>query len=284
MALDSLSIIIQNNGAEIRRRGNHALRVLAKRGRIAVNTSETAVRESIPVAEYVKGSFVPLSHLPHGWELHSAIPLSPAEERGMVREPAQAIPASIVERLGKVRVLVVPFVACTDNGDAISFSKPKGETHSAVWVESGERIDLVLPCRELDPHDTGFEFLASVAELLRPKLTSAELERYTQLLEAELRSGVPGEIDEEATAAKRTIEANRFRRRLIHEPFERYRDVSFVSTVAEYMHGLWHDVQIRVGPDHLPVPQLRSRMVLMSEMFPPNAGYQVFSEELRKEE
>jgi hypothetical protein len=251
---------------------------------VKVNTFEVKVRPNIPVAEYVNGTFVPLSQLVLGWELHSAIALTPAEERNMVREPAAAVPATIVERLGKVRVLVVPFIACSDNGDAIAFSKPTGETHSAVWVESDERIDLVLPCRELDAHDTGFEFLASVAELLRPKLSSQEVERYSQLLEAELRSGVQGEIDEESAAAKRSIEGNRFRRRLINEPFDRYRDISFVSTVAEYMHGLWHDVQIRVGPEHLPVPQLRARMVMMSEMFPPNSGYQVFSEEMKREE
>ncbi len=249
-----------------------------------MSTFETPVRESIPVNDYVKGSFVPVSHLANGWELHSAVVLTPAEERTILREPAQAIPASIVERLGKVRVLAVPFVGCTETGDVICFSKPKGETHSAVWVESDDRIDLVLPCRELDPHDTGFEFLASVAELLRVRLTSAELGRFTQLLETEMREGATGEIDEEASAAKRQMAGSRFRRRINHEQFEHYRDVSFTSTLAEYMHGLWHDVQVRIGPEHLPVPQLRRRMVLMAEMFPPNEGYQVFSEELKKVE
>jgi len=249
-----------------------------------VSTFETPVRESIPVADYVKGTFVPLSHLANGWELHSAVALTPAEERGIVRETAQAVPANIVERLGKVRVLLVPFVVCLESGDAISFSKPKGETHSAVWVESSERIDLVLPCRELDAHDTGFEFLATVAELLRPRLTSQEIERYSQLIETELKGEVPGEIDEEALAAKQQIGGSGFRRKFTREHFERYRDASFASTVAAYMHGLWHDVQIRVGPEHLPVPQLRRRMMLMAEMFPPNSGYEVFSEELKKEE
>src|SRR3989442_1637516 len=143
-----------------------------------VATSQSSPRDDIPVAEYVRGNFVPLSHLTHGWELHSALPLTPAEERTMVREPAQAVPASIAERLGKLRVLVVPYVLCLESGAA----------------------------------------------------------------------------------------------------------ASFVSTVAEYMHGLWHDVQIRVGPEHLPVPQLRRRMTLMSEMFPPNTGYRIFSEELEKQE
>jgi hypothetical protein len=227
---------------------------------------------------------VPLSNLPHGWQLHAAVTLSPAEERTMVREPAQAVPGSIAGRLGALRVLIVPYIACFDTGDVIAFNKPKGETHSAVWLEQPERIHLLLPCRELDAHDTGFEFLASVAELLRPRLTPEEVGRYTALVEEELHVGVAGEIDEEALGAKRRITGSRPRRYRNPELFERYRDVSLVSTVAEYMHGLWHDVQIRVGPDHLPLPQLRRRMELVAELFPPNPGYQVFAEELVKEE
>lgn len=216
--------------------------------------------------------------------MHAAVTLTPAEERTMLREPAQAIPATIAERLGRVRVLVVPYVGCFDSGDLVCYSKPKGETHSAVWVETSERIHLVLPCRELDSHDTGFEFLASVAELLRPRLTGDELQRYSQLLEEELRIGVRGEIDEDASAARQPLVASRTLRRRSHQQFERYRDVSFASTVAEYIHGLWHDVQIRLGPEHLPLPQLRRRMTLMAEMFPPNPGYHVFAEELETSE
>jgi hypothetical protein len=42
-------------------------------------------------------------------------------------------------------------------------------------------------------------------------------------------------------------------------------------------------VQIRVGPQHLPLQQLRRRMNLMARLFPPNAGYAVFAKELEEE-
>jgi hypothetical protein len=250
---------------------------------VEVSASQTVTDEAIPVSEYVRRSFVPLSRLAHDWEMHTAVFLTPAEERTMVREPAHAVPASVAQRLGKVRVLMVPFVACMESGDLVCFSKPDGETHSAVWVESDERVNLVLSCRELDSHDTGFEFLASISELLRPRLAAAELEGYTQLLETELQMKVSGEIDEDAAAAKQPLLRNRALRRHSGEHFERYRDTSFASTLAEYMHGLWHDVQIRLGPEHLPYPQIRQRMELMAELFPPNPGYRVFAEELEKQ-
>lgn len=240
-------------------------------------------KDLIPVAEYVQGNFVPISRLTHDWEFHSDVSLSPAEERTMVREPVQAVPAAIAQRLGKVRVLAVPFIACVDTGDVIMRVKPKGEAHTAAWVEASDRINLLLACRELDAHDTGFELLGSVAELLRLRLTHAEEAAFRQLLEEEIRHGVRGEIDEDASTAKQSYLAIRSNRQT-RAQFDRYRDISFVSTAAEYIHGLWHDVQIRVGPDHLPVAQLRRRMDMMAELFPPNPGYAVFDESVQKAE
>ena len=240
-------------------------------------------KDLIPTADYVLGNFVPTSRLTHEWEFHSALSLSPAEERTIVREPVQAIPAAIAQRLGKVRVLAVAYIACLDSGDVISRHKPSGEAHTAAWVETPERINLLLACRELDAHDTGFELLGSAAELLRPRLTVSEVSAYSQILEEEIRHGLRGEIDEDALTAKQAYLASRTGRRS-RAQFERYRDMSFVSTTAEYIHGLWHDVQIRIGPEHLPVAQLRRRMDLMAELFPPNAGYRVFDESMEKVE
>ncbi len=245
-----------------------------------MSQSGTSTPKTIPVADYASREHVPVSHLPHDWELHSAVALTPAEERTMVREPAHAVPEAIARRLGRLRVLVVPYVACSPEGDLVCFSKPEGETHSAVWIETEDCTHLVLPCRELDPHDTGFEFLASVAELLRPKLKPAELQTFTRILEEELRAEVRGEIDEETAAVKQALFRNRSLRGKNSEQFEQYRDAAFVATVAEYLHGLWHDVQIRVGPEHLAVPELRRRMDTLAEMFPPNPGYRVFAENL----
>lgn len=237
--------------------------------------------QPLPVAEYVRREHSPISHLAHDWELHSSTLLSPAEERTMVREPAQAVPDAIATRVGRVRVLLVPYISCTEQADAVCLSKPAGDSHTSVWVDVDGVTNVLLACREMDAHDTGFELLACMAELVRPRFSQTEVEQFDNLLNEELNLGFAGEIDEEALRAKKALNSRGSRRRS-HEEFEKYRDVALVETLAEYMHGLWHDVQIRVGADHLPVPQLRLRMELMARLFPPNEGYHVFDEELEK--
>ena len=238
----------------------------------------------VPVAEYVRAEHSPISHLAHDWELYSAILLSPAEERSMVREPAQAVPNTAAARIGRLRALLVPYISCAPEGDLVNFSKPdSGETHTSVWVEIEGTAHVLLACREMDAHDTGFELLACTAELVRPRLGPSEMGDFEHLLEEELRRGVTGEIDDEAGRAKKALLRRGLRRQSVAE-FGKYCEAAWVATLAEYMHGLWHDVQIRVGPEHLPVAELRRRMELMARLFPPNEGYQVFDEELDRTE
>lgn len=245
-------------------------------------TTQAPAGQIVPIHEYVRQRAGVFSRLAHGWELHSAVLLTPAEERTMVREPAQAVPQKIAERLGPLRILVAPYIGCFKSGDAVCFSKPEGETHTAVWVESDGRTCVVLASKELDAHDTGFEFLASVAHLLVATLNASEMQSYSELLANELSRKVSGEIDPEALEAKQK-----------HlrpaggsdgeSGFAEYRETSLVSTLAEYMHGLWHDVQVRAGPEHLPVRELQNRMMLLAKMFPPNPGYSLFARELESQ-
>jgi hypothetical protein len=244
----------------------------------------TSTGEIIPIDEYIREQTGVFSRLAHGWELRSAVLLTPAEERTMVREPSQAVPEKVAERLGPLRVLVAPYVGCFKSGDAICFSKPEGETHTAVWAEAEGRTHLILASKELDAHDTGFEFLASIAHLLVAKLSRSEMQSYSDLLTAELSRKVPGEIDQEAFDAKQKYLRHAGKHSNAEDRLGAYREASLVSTLAEYMHGLWHDVQVRVGPEHLPVRELRSRMILLSKMFPPNPGYSLFARELEKQD
>ena len=236
----------------------------------------------IPVRRYVEQPLSVDSHLAHGWEFHSATLLAPGEERAMVREPVSAIPAAVARRLTPLRIWVVPYIECLAEGDVVRMEKPAGSTHTAVWEEMPKGLQVVLACREVNAHDTGFELLGATAELLEGRVLPKEIERYRELVERELAEKVPGEIDYETLEAKKKLEQARAGRR--REPtLGSYLALSFSATLAEYMHGLWHDVEIHTGPAHLPVPAIRRRLELMASLFPPNQGYRVFADDFNQE-
>ena len=239
------------------------------------------LKSGAPVREFVRQSLSVVSHLEHKWEYFSAILLSPSEERTIVRDPVGAVPASVASRLAPLRVWVVPYIECLPEGDVVREKKPGGDTHSVVWVEENKTLHVVVACRESNAHDAGFELLAAIGEILQERLSRGERSQYRRLLEQELKDGVPGEIDEDVLEVKKTFLASSTRER--KTKLEDYLAVSFAGTLAEYVHGLWHDVEVRLGPDDLPVPALRRRLELMTNLFPPNEGYQVFAENFERE-
>jgi hypothetical protein len=114
-----------------------------------------------------------------------------------------------------------------------------------------------------------------LGQALWQKLTSEELRKYWRLLDSEFLAGVNGEIDEDALREKRALLGDRISaasgRRL-----ERYGRASFAGTAAEYVHCLWHDVEVVSGPEHLPARQLRRRLELLSGWFPPGHGHKLY--------
>jgi hypothetical protein len=102
------------------------------------------------------------------------------------------------------------------------------------------------------------ELLLCLGQALWERLSETELRAYWMLLFDEISMGVEGEIDEQAFEGKRSLFKTRSHANSA-ERLTRYGRASFAGTAAEYVHCLWHEVTVRTGPDHLPVPcRLRS--------------------------
>ena len=95
-----------------------------------------------------------------------------------------------------------------------------------------------------------------------------QFKAYWELLDAELRAGIEGEIDDEAFTQKRMLLRNRATARS-RSGLQRYVRTSFAETAAEYVHCLWHDVDISTGSEHLPLRQLERRLELLSHWVSP---------------
>ncbi len=201
--------------------------------------------------------------LAHGWLLHAVQPVALEQARAALAEPASAVPDTAASRLGKLRIFAVPYIACGGKQEFVAAEPPQGETHSSLWLENPGRTDLFVSLLDTNEHDAGFELLAALADLLVPRMTNEEFALYAALLERELREAVTGEIDSDALDVKQAATPD-------------YVAVSLASTLAEYMHALWHDVEIRQGEMHLPSRFLRKRFELLRGIFPANPGYVLF--------
>jgi hypothetical protein len=143
------------------------------------------------------------------------------------------------------------------------------------WTIANDGLKVSVTTAGCEGHDVAMELLLCLGQGLWERLSDGELRAYWMILDDEISMGIEGEIDEQALEEKRGL----FERRSRGNNVKRlgcYGRASFAGTVAEYVHCLWHEVTVRSGPDHLPVPQLRRRLERLARWFPPNRGYHLF--------
>jgi hypothetical protein len=202
--------------------------------------------------------------LPHKWRLIAEPHLSAEIVREFIRPAIRAVPRSMARRLPLCVFLLVPSI---EEEDIVS-----------RWTEMEDRFELTVSPEGVDPHDVALELLVCLGQALWERATSAERTEWLQLLGAELEAGVGGEIDEDGLRAKRELLSSRVAARSMPR-LQHYAGVSFASTVAEYIHCMWHDVTVRIGLEHLPAEWLRCRLEFMARFFPPDRGQRVIGQE-----
>lgn len=206
---------------------------------------------------------MPHRTLAHGWILDALEPPPATEASAALSEAAAAVPEALATLLGPIHLYAAPYVGCSGQQFFVNWEAPDGEAHSSVWLELDDGIHLFLAFADASAHDVGFELLAALGDLAVPRLDDHRFAVYARLLARELSEHAEGEIDEESLAAKQSASLD-------------YTEVSLASTLAEFMHAMWHDVELRQGPEHLAPPLIRRRFELLAEWFPPNPGRQLF--------
>ena len=198
--------------------------------------------------------------LAHGWTLEDRAQAAAELVAGYIAPAAAAVPAALAARLGSCRIILEGELA--GGGDLTSHSR----------VAEGVLV-ITLAISSAEPHDIALELLFCLGQATWDFATVPEQTGWLSLLRAELDAGVAGEIDEDALEEKRRLLASRV---LARSPrrLERYAAVSFASSLAEFVHALWHDVTIRTGREHLPASWLRRRFEFLAGLFPPDPGQQ----------
>ena len=201
--------------------------------------------------------------LAHGWELAADPAAPPALIREFIRPAVRAVPSRMARRLGFCQV-----------GLMAGLGNPR---LASQWTATDRGVEIRVATAGRTEHDVAMEVLLCLGQALWERLNHSQRKAYWLLLDAEIHAGATGEIDEQALKEKRALLGGRFsaasRRRL-----QRYGAASFAGTAAEYVHSLWHDVNVLSGPRCLPAAQLRRRLELLFRWFPPDRGYRLFAQ------
>jgi len=232
------------------------------------------------LAGSLAGEMVPLGH---NFAYFSTLPLGEEDLNEYLHEPISALPPSVCEAIGPVRIVLAPYLVRTDGLPAVVHKAPAMNLRlrSAYMTDNGNT--LFFSVKDENPSEYHQIFFNTLAHLLTRRLDKGNEARYTGLLAAEFEQHVNGEVDEPSWELKQALpEANGNRVSKRGKLFREYALQSFTDTMTLYMHGICCDIDVEPGPRQVPSRWLRKRIEALYEMFPPPNNRPVLPEHLAR--
>jgi hypothetical protein len=249
-----------------------------------LDLSKLSVRQ---FAERYRGEMIPLSKTFSYF--CASIPLSEEDLKEYLEEPVAALPPSIAAALPKISILLVPYLeratgaekkkAETPAADYVSIEKPpEGRLSPFTYLKLGDETVLAFALKDQEVAEYHYRFYHLLATLLADQWSEDVETKYVRLLREEVSADVHGEVDEPSWRLKQAMRRSQNIRN--GKGFREYARQSFADTLTLYLHGICCDIDVDTGPRQLPSRNLRKRLQLLEELFPPPAGFAVFPEQL----
>jgi hypothetical protein len=208
-----------------------------------------------------------------------AVSLDAEQQRQFLREPAEAIPQSLLARLPPLRIILVPYLEKgEDEGtDSVAFEKPPAERLlNSSTFDVHDEIFLFFGIEQQDVADYHYWLFQAAAGLGSKALGEDEVSAFSTLVFDELNRGTRGEADELSLQLKLKLQR---RQRLPGRNTKLMREYilqAIQDTLTLYLHGLCCDIDVDPNPRQLGSRYLRRRLELLSGIYLPNPGYLVF--------
>jgi len=145
-------------------------------------------------------------------------------------------------------------------------------------LKLGDETVLAFALKDQEVAEYHYRFYHLLATLMADHWTDDVETRYIRILRDELSADVHGEVDEPSWRLKQAMRRSQNVRN--GKAFREYARQSFADTLTLYLHGICCDIDVDTGPRQLPSRNLRKRLMLLEELFPPPQGYAVFPEQL----
>jgi hypothetical protein len=259
--------------------------------------SKLSVRQ---FAERFRGEMIPLSNTFSYF--CASTPLSEEDLKEYLQEPVAALPPTVAAALPKISIFLVPYLeragapekkkapvapTLVPSADYVSIERPPDELLStSTQLKLGDETVLAFALKDQEVAEYHYRLYHLLATLMADRIaTTADGQkvdnRYSHLLREELSADVHGEVDEPSWRLKQTLRrpgGSRMGQR--GKAFSEYERQSFIDTLTLYLHGICCDIDVDTGPRQLPSRNLRKRLMLLEQLFPPPKGYVIFPEQL----
>ncbi|MDP9113233.1 MAG: hypothetical protein M3O20_06075 [Acidobacteriota bacterium] len=238
-------------------------------------------------AERFRGEMIPLSNTFSYF--CASVPMSEEDLKEYLEEPVAALPPAIAGALPKISILLVPYLERGDGpekrkaappaADYVSIERPpEGRLSPYTQLKLGDETVLAFALKDQEVAEYHYRFYHLLATLMADHWTDDVETRYIRILRDELSADVHGEVDEPSWRLKQAMRRSQNVRN--GKAFREYARQSFADTLTLYLHGICCDIDVDTGPRQLPSRNLRKRLMLLEELFPPPQGYVVFPEQL----
>jgi hypothetical protein len=238
-------------------------------------------------AERFRGEMIPLSNTFSYF--CASVPMSEEDLKEYLEEPVAALPPAIAGALPKISILLVPYLERGDGhekrkaappaADYVSIERPpEGRLSPYTQLKLGDETVLAFALKDQEVAEYHYRFYHLLATLMADHWTDDVETRYIRILRDELSADVHGEVDEPSWRLKQAMRRSQNVRN--GKAFREYARQSFADTLTLYLHGICCDIDVDTGPRQLPSRNLRKRLLLLEELFPPPLGYAVFPEQL----
>jgi len=238
-------------------------------------------------AERFRGEMIPLSNTFSYF--CASVPMSEEDLKEYLEEPVAALPPAIAGALPKISILLVPYLERGDGhekrktappaADYVSIERPpEGRLSPYTQLKLGDETVLAFALKDQEVAEYHYRFYHLLATLMADHWTDDIETRYIRVLRDELSADVHGEVDEPSWRLKQAMRRSQNVRN--GKAFREYARQSFADTLTLYLHGICCDIDVDTGPRQLPSRNLRKRLLLLEEVFPPPQGYAVFPEQL----
>jgi hypothetical protein len=220
----------------------------------------------------------------------AGVKLHEEDLKDFLEEPITALPPKALEMIAPVHLFFVPYLEQMQPQSpghpavlkVVTKRPPEGAYGFAAGFSRAPGHTLFLAAQESNLNDYHYYFFRSIAAMVTERMPPEHQDAYIELLTAEIKHQVHGEMDEVSWRMKQDYLENNGSKKKPGKGFLEYARQSMIDTMTLYLHGICCDIDIDPGPRQLASRSIRKRLEFLQEICPPPAGMRVLPAPMRK--